>query len=122
MTFIYVSGMGTDSSEKGRIMWARVKGETENALTCLPFRAVYLFRPAAIQPLDGVVPKNPWLKVLLAVTSPLFPLFMRLFPKYVTTSREVGRAMIHTVRGGFSSKWVENWDIRTLGRPPGEGK
>src|SRR5580698_4000842 len=60
LTFIYVSGMGTDSTEKGRTMWARVKGETENAILRLPFKAAYMFRPGGIEPLDGIKPKNKW--------------------------------------------------------------
>jgi len=115
MTFIYVSGMGTDSTEKGRTMWARVKGETENAILRLPFKAAYMFRPGGIEPLDGIKPKNKWLRVLLSVTSPLFPLLKRLFPDSITTTRKVGRAMIKLAKDGNPKKWIESRDINQLG-------
>ncbi len=115
MTFIYVSGAGTDSTEKGRIMWARVKGETENALLHLPFKAAYMFRPGAIEPLDGIKPKNKWLRVLLVVLGPLFPLFKLLFPDSITTTRKVGRAMIKVAKDGTPMKWIESRDINRLG-------
>src|SRR5258708_6715833 len=114
MTFIYVSGAGTDSTEKGRMMWARVKGATENALLGLPFKAAYMFRPGAIQPLDGIVPKNKWLGGLLVIFGPLFPIMKWLFPRHVTTTRKIGQAMIKAARDGFSKKWVESWDINQL--------
>lgn len=115
MTFIYVTGMGTDSTEKGRIMWARVKGETENALLRLPFKAAYMFRPGAIEPLDGIKPKNKWLRALLIAMGPLFPLFKLFFPDSVTTTRKVGRAMIKLAKDGGSQKWIESRDINRLG-------
>src|SRR5579872_2709119 len=87
MTFIYVSGEGTDSTEKGGMMWARVKGATENALLSLPFKAAYMFRPGAIQPMDGIVPRNKGLRIALALLGWLFPLLRKLFPKSVTTTR-----------------------------------
>jgi uncharacterized protein YbjT (DUF2867 family) len=118
MTFIYVSGMGTDSTEKGRTMWARVKGETENALLRLPFKAAYMFRPGGIEPLDGIKPKNKWLRMLLVVMGPLFPLFKRLFPDSITTTRKVGRAMIKLAKDGDSQKWIESRDINRLGQVP----
>jgi uncharacterized protein YbjT (DUF2867 family) len=115
MTFIYVSGMGTDSTEKGRVMWATVKGATENAILALPFKAAYMFRPGGIEPLDGIKPKNKWLRVLLAVLSPLFPLFKLFFPDFITTTRKVGRAMIKLAKDGDSQKWIESRDINRLG-------
>ena len=74
MTFIYVSGAGTDSSEQGRVMWARVKGKTENAVLSLPFKAAYIFRPAVIQPLHGIKSRTTLYRVLYSVTEPLLPL------------------------------------------------
>lgn len=115
MTFIYVSGAGTDGTEKGRTMWARVKGETENAILKLPFKAAYMFRPGAIQPMDGIVTKTKMYRALLAVFGPLFPLLRRLFPRHVTTTRILGRAMIKAARDGAPSPWVESWDINQLG-------
>ena len=82
MTFIYVSGAGTDSTERGRLMWARVKGRTENALLQMPFKAVYLFRPAYIQPLHGIRTKTRWYGAAYALMRPLYPLWKRLFPNY----------------------------------------
>src|SRR5580698_4735067 len=93
MTFIYVSGAGTDSSEHGRVMWARVKGKTENALLRLPFKAAYMFRPAGIQPLHGITSKTKSYRILYALTKPLLPL-LALFPKYMTTTEQLGRAML----------------------------
>ncbi len=115
MTFIYVSGMGTDSTEKGGVMWARVKGETENALLRLPFKAAYMFRPGAIEPLDGIKPKNKWIRATLAIMGPLFPFFKRLFPDSVTTTRKVGRAMIRLAKEGSPEKWIESRDINRWG-------
>jgi uncharacterized protein YbjT (DUF2867 family) len=114
MTFIYVSGAGTDSSGQGSRMWARVKGQTENAIFQLPFKASYAFRPAYIQPLNGIVPKTRWLKALYTVVAPLYPLWKALFPKYVTTTAQVGRAMIHVAREGAPKRVLENWDISAL--------
>jgi uncharacterized protein YbjT (DUF2867 family) len=116
MTFIYVSGAGTDSSERGRTMWARVKGRTENALLELPFKAAYLFRPAFIQPRHGITSKTRAYRVLYAVFGPLFPALRALFPKYVTTTEEVGRAMLEVGKHGASKRVLENQDIGALGR------
>ena len=118
MTFIYVSGAGTDSTEKGRVMWARVKGATENAILALPFKAAYMFRPGAIQPMDGIRSKTPMYNVLLVLLGWLFPLLRKLFPKQVTTTRILGRAMIKAARDGAPVKWVEAPDINQLGDSP----
>lgn len=114
MTFIYVSGAGTDSSGQGATMWARVKGQTENAIFQLPFKAAYAFRPAYIQPLGGIVPKTAWLRVFYAVVGPLYPVWKALLPKYVTTTAQVGRAMIHVAREGAPQRVLENRDINAL--------
>jgi uncharacterized protein YbjT (DUF2867 family) len=111
MTFIFVSGAGADSSEKGRVMWARVKGQTENALLALPFKGVYVFRPAAIQPLHGIRSKTAWINAAYAVFGPLYPVLKALFPKYVTTTEMVGRAMINVARRGAPQRVLENQDI-----------
>ncbi len=111
MTFIYVSGTGTDSSEHGRTMWARIKGETENALLSLPFKAAYMFRPAFIQPRHGIVSSTRLYQVLYTVMGPLFPLWKRLFPKYVTTTEELGLAMILVAKHGAPKRILENADI-----------
>src|SRR5580704_11486776 len=98
MTFIYVSGASTDSTERGRMMWARVKGKTENALLQMPFKAAYIFRPGYIQPLHGIRTKTKWYGAVYAMIGPLYPLAKWLFPKYVTTTECVGRAMLNVAQ------------------------
>ncbi len=107
MTFIYVSGSGTDSSEQGRVMWARVKGATENALLRLPFKAAYMFRPAGIQPMHGESSRTKLYRVAYAITRPLLPLLLRLFPNYITTTEILGRAMLDAARNGAASPIFE---------------
>jgi uncharacterized protein YbjT (DUF2867 family) len=114
MTFIYVSGTGSDSTEKGRVMWARVKGATENALLKLPFKAVYLFRPGYIQPLDGIKSKTKLYSALYAVVAPLYPFLNTVAPKFVTTTEKVGLAMIRVARNGYINKFLENSDINEV--------
>ena len=116
MTFIFVSGAGADSSEKGRVMWARVKGQTENALLALPFKGVYVFRPGAIQPLHGIRSKTTWINAAYAVLGPLYPVLKALFPKYVTTTELVGQAMINVARRGGPKRVLENQDINRAAR------
>jgi uncharacterized protein YbjT (DUF2867 family) len=111
MTFIYISGMGADSSEKGRSMWARVKGQTENALLALPFKAAYIFRPAYIQPLHGIKSKTGWYAAMYAVVARLHPLLRRVIGKYMTTTEELGRAMLSVARRGAPKKVIESADI-----------
>jgi uncharacterized protein YbjT (DUF2867 family) len=114
MVFVYVTGRGTDSSEQGRLMWARVKGKTENDLLKLPFKAAYMFRPAAIQPLHGIRSKTAWYQAIYVVTAPLFSLLHRVAPKYVTTTEQVGRAMIRVARDGYPRPVLESEDINRL--------
>jgi hypothetical protein len=114
MTFIYVSGMGTDSSERGRSMWARVKGKTENDLLRLRFKAAYMFRPAMIVPLHGVKSKTKLYRVFYAVLGPLLPLLNGRFPKYVTTTEQIGRAMIKVAEDGWPKPVLENSDINAV--------
>lgn len=114
MTFIYVSGAGTDSTEKGRVMWARVKGATENALLRLPFKAAYLFRPGAIQPLHGIRSKTAAYRVLYSMTRPVLPLLLKLFPNSITTTEQVGRAMLWVARSGYETPILEAKDICAL--------
>jgi hypothetical protein len=113
MTFIYVSGMGTDKTEQGRIMWARVKGKTENALRRLPFKAVYLFRPAFIQPLHGIKSRTTLYRVMYAISGPLFPLLNAIFPKYLTATEKIGRAMINVTLRGYPKQILETPDINS---------
>ncbi|MDB4877040.1 MAG: hypothetical protein JWM41_3486 [Gemmatimonadetes bacterium] len=116
MTFIYVSGMGTDSTERGRAMWARVKGRTENALLGLGFKAAYMFRPAAILPMHGIKSRTAWYRVVYLIMTPLFPALRAAFPKYVTTTEAVARAMLRVAREGFPKPILENTDIIEAGR------
>lgn len=103
MTFVYVSGAGTDSSERGRTMWARVKGATENALLRMPFKAAYMFRPGVIVPLDGIQSKTPSYRVFYSVLGVLLPPLQRLFPRSMCTTRTIGLAMLDVVRHGAKS-------------------
>jgi uncharacterized protein YbjT (DUF2867 family) len=111
MTFLYVSGSGTDSSEVGRVMWARVKGKTENALLRLGFKGAYMFRPGFIQPLHGIQSKTRLYRAIYAITTPLFPALRAVFPQYVTTTEQLGRAMLAVARDGYSKPVLEMRDI-----------
>ena len=116
MTFVYVSGMGTDSSERAPVMWARVKGETENALQQLPFHAVYLFRPAMIVPEHGIRSKTALYQFFYSALAPLLPFLRNAWPKYITTTSRLGRAMLRVARSGAPQPVLENADIDVLGR------
>lgn len=118
MTFVYVSGGGTDPTERGGVMWARVKGATENALLAMPFARAYMLRPGFIRPLHGVVSKTGWYRALYALAGPAYPLLKRLFPGQVTTTEELGQAMLHLVKRGFSERVLENRDIAALAAGP----
>jgi uncharacterized protein YbjT (DUF2867 family) len=115
MAFVYVSGQGTDSSERGRSMWARVKGATENALLRLPLR-VYLFRPGYIQPMHGVTSRTRLYRLLYVLTTPLYPILKRLAPGQVTTTEQIGRAMINLARDGGESRVLVPRDINAAAR------
>jgi uncharacterized protein YbjT (DUF2867 family) len=116
MTFVYVSGAGTDDSEKGRVMWARVKGRTENALRRLPFKAVYLFRPGIIQPLGGIQSKTPLYRAFYKLAAPILPLVRAVAPQWILTTDSIGRAMITVARSGAPKAVLEMRDIYELGR------
>ena len=111
MVFVYVTGRGTDSTEQGPLMWARVKGKTENDLLKLPFKAAYMFRPAGIQPLYGVRSKTAWVNAIYVVASPLLARLARTSPHYMTTTERVGRAMIGVARNGYPRPVLESEDI-----------
>jgi uncharacterized protein YbjT (DUF2867 family) len=114
MTFIYVSGTGTDSTEKDGTMWARVKGATENALLRMPFKAAYMFRPGAIQPMHGEMPKAAMTRIALKVMGPIIPLAIRIWPNYVTTTERIGRAMLIAAKSGAPKRVLESVDINAL--------
>ena len=107
MTFCYVSGAGTDSSELGRIRWARVKGQTENALIKLPFKQVFAFRPGFIKPIKGLKNVLPFYKYVLW----FFPIGRALFPQSFVKLSEIGQAMIQVSRHGFPKPILEGRDI-----------
>src|SRR5712671_5395309 len=98
LTFIYVAGAGTDGSERGRAMWARVKGRTENALLSMPFKAAYMFRPGAVIPLHGIRSSTRWYNVAYAAIRPIYPLLRRIAPAMITTTEQLGHAMIAVAR------------------------
>ena len=113
--FCYVSGAGTDSTGRGRSMWARVKGRTENDLLALPFRAAYMLRPGFIQPQRGVRSRTPLYQAFYTALAPLSSLLPRLFPGLATTSAAVGRALIHLATEGYPSPILESRDINRIG-------
>lgn len=111
--FCYVSGEGTDSSESGRTMWARVKGKTENALLALPLDA-YMFRPAFVRARAGKVSKTTLYRVGYALFAPFYPLLKRFAPRYVTTAENIGRAMINAAVDGYPRRVLDSSDINAL--------
>lgn len=115
MTFCYVSGAGTDSTEHGHVMWARVKGRTENRLLAMPLNA-YMFRPGYIQPTKGVRSKTGWYQAFYTVARPLYPLLRRIAPDQVTTTDAIGRAMIEVAANGYRERILGPKDINALAR------
>ena len=112
MTFVFVSGAGADSTEQGRLMWARVMGKTENAILRLPFKGSYVFRPGVVQPMHGERSRTTAYRVLYSVTKPLLPLLKRLLP--VVTTEQFGRAMLIVARHGAPKRVLESADINAL--------
>ncbi len=115
MTFCYVSGEGTDSTEHGRRMWARVKGKTENALLRLPFKAAYMLRPGYIQPLRGIRSKTPLYQGVYTVLGGLYPLLHTLLPRHTTTTVILGRALIRLALEGDAQRVLSTADINRVG-------
>jgi uncharacterized protein YbjT (DUF2867 family) len=113
-TFCYVSGEGTDSSERGRRMWARVKGKTENALLALPLDA-YMFRPGFIRPRPGARSKTLWIRLAVPILNPLYPLLSKVAPTHMTTSENVAHAMLAVADIGYEKRVLENSDINAIG-------
>jgi uncharacterized protein YbjT (DUF2867 family) len=116
MAFIYVSGRGTDTSERGRSMWARVKGKTENALLHLPFKAAFMLRPGIIEPRHGIKSRTPLYNVFYIVGKPLLPLLRLAFPDQVLTTEQLGRAMLAVAKRGFPKVILESKDIRAAAK------
>jgi uncharacterized protein YbjT (DUF2867 family) len=115
LTFCYISGAGTDSTERGRTMWARVKGKTENALLRMPFKSAFMFRPGYIQPLDRIRSKTRLYQAIYTAVGPFYPALRRLMPRRVTNTRTLGRAMIAVARSGYDKPILESADINALG-------
>jgi uncharacterized protein YbjT (DUF2867 family) len=113
MAFIYVSGSGTDSSEKGSMMWARVKGRTENALLGLPLEA-FMFRPGFIEPMDAIRSRTRSYRVFYGFLKPILPLLRALIPNKVISTREIGQAMIRVASRGYPRRILETRDIRAV--------
>jgi hypothetical protein len=113
MTFCYISGAGTDSSEKGKSMWARVKGKTENDLLKLPFKKAYMFRPGIIEPTKGLKNTLKFYKFL----GWLLPIIRVASPNFISPLRDIGVAMIHSVTKGYPKSVLEVRDIKTLAKP-----
>jgi uncharacterized protein YbjT (DUF2867 family) len=116
MVFIYMSGFGADSTETSKIMWERVRGQTENALLALPFRAVYIFRPGMIQPLGGIKSKTAAYRIFYSLTRPLLPLMRAALPNQIVSTAQVGQAMLNAVRFGAPKRILDSPDINALSR------
>jgi uncharacterized protein YbjT (DUF2867 family) len=115
MTFCYISGTGTDSSEKGKTMWARVKGKTENDLMKLPFKAVYNFRPAGILPFLPLKPSQTYYKTL-KYFGWILPVMKMIVPHYVVELKDLAAAMINASLMGYSKNILEVKDIKILAK------
>jgi uncharacterized protein YbjT (DUF2867 family) len=114
MTFCYISGAHTDSSETGKTMWARVKGKTENTLLKMPFKSAYMFRPGFIQPLKGIKSKTKLYSVLYTAFKPLF-FIMKHFENIATNTEVLGKAMISAALNGYEKQILESKDINIIG-------
>ncbi|RDJ23118.1 NAD-dependent epimerase/dehydratase family protein [Bosea caraganae] len=114
MTFVHVSGGGADSSEQGRVMWARVKGKAENALLRLPFKAVYVLRPGAIRPMHGIKSSTRAYRIIYSLLAPILPLLERRYPQYVTSTECVGRTMLTLARDGTQGRILDCADINRI--------
>ncbi len=116
MVFEYVSGAGTDSSEKGRAMWGRVKGETENRLLEMPFRAAYMCRPGFIQPMHGIKSRTRLYRALYGFGSALYPVLKAIAPRHMMTNEDVARAMLQAAEHGAPKKVLEAPDLLELAK------
>lgn len=115
-TFIYVSGQGTDSSEKGRSMWARVKGKTENDILALGFKQAFMFRPGGIIPKNGVKPSSKMYRRLIFWLGWLLWLMKLLAPKSIVDTSQIGNAMVNITKNGYDKKIINPVDIQVLAR------
>ncbi len=115
MSFCYVSGQATDSTEKGPVMWARVKGRIENKLLSMKFKPAVMVRPGGIKPIKGVRSKTGWYQLFYTVAGPLLTIFLPIFPQFITTSERLGRTMLKAARGLVDKPILESVDINRLG-------
>lgn len=115
-TFIYVSGTGTDSSEKGSMMWARVKGKTENDLLALDFEQAFMFRPGLIRPLKGIKSRTAAYNIGLTVVKPFWPILNALLGNSITDTTRIGEAMINVTLQGSDKQHLENVEINQLAK------
>ncbi len=113
--FTYVTGAGTDSTEKGKVHWARVKGKTENRILDMPFRAAYMFRPGYIHPYRGVGSKIIWVSLLYGIFGILYQI-LKFFPRTATNSINMGRAMIYCLNGDYKEKILNNKEINEVAK------
>ena len=113
-TFVYISGEGADSTERGRVMWARVRGATENALLALPGLTAYILRPAFIQPRNGATSRVTLYRWMYRIAAPLYPVIKAVIPKYATTTEHIGRAMIALARTGGTERILRSRDLNAL--------
>jgi uncharacterized protein YbjT (DUF2867 family) len=116
IAFVFVSGRGTDGTERGNSMWARVKGRTENALIALLPRA-YAVRPGFIQPVHGARSRTRWYRLAYVVLNPLVPLLRRLFPRDVLTTEQIGLAMLRVAKDGYPGRVLESRDLSVAAAP-----
>ncbi|MBO9667496.1 MAG: hypothetical protein J7501_11875 [Bdellovibrio sp.] len=114
--FVYVSGLGTDSSEQGSTMWARVKGRTENDIMKIPFKAAYMFRPGGIIAMNGEVSSTRLYRWMYSSTKPFHKFLLKRFPKSITTTEEIGQAMLAVAKHGQGPRVVENREFKDLAR------
>lgn len=114
LSFVYVSGEGADSSEKGPLMWARVRGQTENELLRLPFKKVFIIRPGIIQPLDGIQSRVRLYRLGYTVLKPILPMLRYFFPNIISSTQLMGQAMIKIIRYGYEKPILRNKDLYRL--------
>jgi uncharacterized protein YbjT (DUF2867 family) len=114
LTFVFVSGAGADSTERGRIMWARVKGKAENAILKMPCKASFVFRPGVVLPMHGETSRTRAYRIMYAVMKPLLPLLKRMLPGQIVTTEQFGRAMLIVARRGAPKRVLESRDINAL--------
>jgi uncharacterized protein YbjT (DUF2867 family) len=114
LTFIFISGEGSDSTEKSRIMWARIKGKAENAVLNAGFKAAYVFRPGFIEALDGIESRTPLYRKLYIVFRPIIGLLKLVMPKRITSTQQIGRAMLAVTRNGYPKRILPTSDLTTF--------